>query len=128
MEDVMKNIRWGWVFLGGFLAEPAIFVVVIPLSLSVGQQSLLYSAPPASFAAALAFGLWIARRAQRQPILLGTLVGIAAMLIYIVISFGRPEPIEYVIAHGLKVAGGAAGGFLASRQRSARAVSAARAA
>jgi hypothetical protein len=26
----------GWVFLGGFLAELAIFVVVIPLSLVVG--------------------------------------------------------------------------------------------
>ena len=122
----MKSIRWGWVFLGGFLAELAIFVVVIPMSLLLGQQSLLYSAPPASFAAALAFGLWIARRAQRYPVLHGTLVGIAAMLIYIAISFGRPEPIAYVIAHVLKVMGGAAGGVLASKQPSASAASAAR--
>jgi putative membrane protein (TIGR04086 family) len=122
----MKNIRWGWVFLGGFLAELAIFVAVIPLSLLIGQQSLTYAAPPASFAAALVFGLWIARRAQRQPILHGTLVGIAAVLIYIAISLGRPEPIAYVIAHVLKVVGGAAGGFLASKQRTASAVSAAR--
>ena len=92
----------------------------------VGQQSLLYSAPPASFAATLAFGLWIARRAQRRPVLHGMLVGIVAMLIYMGISFGRPEPIAYVIAHILKVMGGAAGGFLASKQRTASALSAAR--
>ena len=120
----MKNIRWGWVFLGGFLAELAIFVVVIPLSLAVGQKSLLYSAPAASFAAALAFGLWIAVKAKRRRVLHGTLVGIAGMLIYIAISFGRPEPLAYVIAHVLKVLGGAAGGFLASKQRTASAVSA----
>ena len=112
--------------LGGFLAELTIFVIVIPLSLLVGQQSLVYSAPPASFAAALAFGLWVARKAQRRPVLHGTLVGIAAVLIYIGISLGRPEPIAYVIAHLLKVLGGCAGGFLAAKHYSTSAVSAVR--
>ena len=56
----MKGIRWGWILLGGFLAELAIFVIVIPLSLIVGQQILLYSAPPASFTATFVFGGWIA--------------------------------------------------------------------
>jgi hypothetical protein len=37
----MKGIRWGWVLLGGFFAELAVFVIVIPLSLLAGQQSLL---------------------------------------------------------------------------------------
>jgi hypothetical protein len=48
---------WGSVLLGGFLAELAMFVVVIPLSLLVRPQNLLYSAPPASFTALLEFGL-----------------------------------------------------------------------
>jgi hypothetical protein len=114
----MKNIRWGWILLGGFLAELAVFVVVIPLSLLAGQGSLLYSAPPASFAATFVFGVWVARKAPQRPVLHGALVGIAATLIYIGISLGRPEPIAYVIAHVLKVLRGAAGGFIAmSRER-----------
>jgi hypothetical protein len=119
----MKKICWGWILLGGFLAELAIFVIVIPLSLLVGQQSLLYSAPPTSFAAAFAFGLWVARKAQGRRVLHGTLVGVVAMLIYIGISLGRPEPIAYVIAHVLKVFGGGAGGFVASKHGTPNAVS-----
>lgn len=122
----MKNIRWGWILLGGFLAEFAIFVLVIPLSLLAGQDSLLYSAPPASFVATLVFGMWVARKAPQRPLLHATLVGLVAMLIYVGISFGRPEPIAYIVAHVLKVLGGVAGGILAMKRGAANAVSPAR--
>jgi putative membrane protein (TIGR04086 family) len=125
-EDYVKNIRWGWILLGGFLAELAIFIVVIPLSLVAGQDSLLYSAPPASLVAVFAFGMWVARKAPRRRVLHGTLVGIVSVLIYVGISFGRPEPLAYVLAHLLKVLGGAAGGFVASRRETANAISEAR--
>jgi len=118
-----NRISWGWILLGGFLAELAIFVVVIPVSLLIGQQSLLYTAPPASFAAAFAFGLWVARKARVRPVLHGTLVGVVAILIYVGMSVGRPEPIAYVIAHVLKVLGGGAGGFVALKHGVVRAVS-----
>jgi hypothetical protein len=119
----VKNIRWGWILLGGFLAELTIFVIVIPLSLLAGQHTLLYSAPPASFAAALVFGTGVARRAPQWRVLHGTLVGIVSMLIYVAISLGRPEPVAYVLAHLLKVLGGAAGGFIASKRETATPVS-----
>jgi putative membrane protein (TIGR04086 family) len=112
----MKNIRWGWILLGGFLAELAVFVAVIPLSLVAGQASLVYSAPPASFLATFAFGLWVARKAPQRAVLHGTLVGVVAMLLYIGISFGQPEPVAYIVAHVLKVLGGAAGGFVALKR------------
>jgi hypothetical protein len=67
----VKNIRWGWILLGGFLAELAIFVIVIPMSLLAGQESLLYTAPPASFVAALVFGIWVARKAPQRRVLHG---------------------------------------------------------
>jgi putative membrane protein (TIGR04086 family) len=118
----MKNIRWGWILLGGFLAELAVFVVVIPLSLLAGQASLVYSAPPASFIAALVFGMWVARKAPQRPVLHGSLVGVAAVLIYLATSFGQPEPVAYIIAHALKVLGGAAGGFVALKRRHPNAV------
>jgi hypothetical protein len=122
----MKNFRWGWILMGGFLAELAIFAIAIPLSLLLGQESLLYSAPCASFAAALAFGLRVARKAAQRHVLHGALVGVAAMLIYIGMSLGQPEPIAYVVAHGLKVLGGAAGGFIALKRATVKTVSVAR--
>lgn len=122
----MKNILWGWILLGGFLAELAIFVIVIPLSLLAGQQSLLYSAPPASFAATFVLAIWVARKASERRVLHGALVGVAATLIYIGISFGRPEPIAYVIAHVLKVLGGIAGGSVAMKRAPANTASEAR--
>jgi putative membrane protein (TIGR04086 family) len=119
----MKNIRWGWILLGGFLAELAIFITAIPLSLLIGQQSLLYSAPAASFIAAFVFGIWVGRKAPQRRVLHGTLVGVAAMLIYVALTLGQPEPLAYVIAHGLKVLGGCAGGFVALKREGANAVS-----
>ena len=123
----MKNIRWGWVLLGGFLAELAIFIVVIPLSLLAGQQSLLYSAPPASFVASFVFGTWVASKVQQRCVLHGALVGVVATLIYVGIGLGKPEPIRLcVVAHVLKVLGGAAGGLVALKRPSATAASRAR--
>jgi putative membrane protein (TIGR04086 family) len=119
----MKNIRWGWILLGGFFAELAVFVIVIPLSLLAGQQSFLYSAPPASFVASFVFGIWVARKAPQRRVLHGTLVGVVATLIYVGIGRGEPEPIAYIIAHVLKVLGGAVGGFVALKRGSATAVS-----
>lgn len=119
----MKTIRWGWIILGAFLAELAIFAVAIPLALLIGQASLLYIAPPASLVAAFGFGLWVAKKALWRHVLHGALVGVVAMLIYVGMSLGRPEPIAYVIAHVLKVVGGAAGGFVALKRATAKAVS-----
>jgi putative membrane protein (TIGR04086 family) len=115
----MKNVRWGWILLGGFHAELAVFAIVIPLSLLAGQHSLLYSAPPASFVATFVFGMWVARKAPQRQLLHGALVGIAAALIYIGINIGQPEPIAYIIAHVLKVLGGAAGGFVTFKSATA---------
>jgi hypothetical protein len=33
---------------------------------------------------------------------------------------GQPQPVLYKIAHGLKIVGGAAGGFVASRKKISR--------
>lgn len=112
----MKNMRWGWILLGGFLAELLVFVIVIPLSLVAGQASLLYSAPPASFVGTLVFGWWVARKASGRLVLHGTLVGLVATLIYIAITRAQPEPVAYIVAHFLKLLGGVAGGFVAQRR------------
>ncbi len=117
----MGNIRWGWIALGGLLAEAAVFAIVIPLSLSV-----VYTAPPVSFVATFVFGFWVARKARRLQVFHGALVGVVAMVIFLAITLFQPQPFAYIVAHVLKVLGGAAGGFLALKSSSANVVSDAR--
>jgi putative membrane protein (TIGR04086 family) len=112
----MINLRWGWILLGGFVSELAIFAIAIPMSLLVGQQSLLYSAPLASFAAPFAFGFFVAQKSPNRRVLHGMLVGLTAVLIYVGMSLARPEPIAYVLAHFLKLCGGALGGYIALKR------------
>jgi len=118
----MKNIRWGLVLIGAFLAELALVVIAIFATLLTGQESLVYIVPPASFVAVFAAGIWVARKVS-HPVLHGVLVGIGSILIYVGITLGGPEPIAYIVAHALKVAGGALGGFVALRRGAANAVS-----
>ena len=48
----------------------------------------------------------------------GTLVGVVAALIYLALTRAQPEPAAYILAHALKLVGGACGGWAAERRRS----------
>src|SRR5215467_5619157 len=80
------------------------------------RGSLNYSVPPAAFIASIVVGVWVARKAPGRPVLHGTLAGVVATLIYLGLSFGQPESAAYIAAHGLKILGGAAGGFVMSKR------------
>jgi hypothetical protein len=47
------------------------------------------------------------------------LVGVVAALLYVGLALGRPEPLAYLVAHVLKILGGAASGRVAERRRRA---------
>jgi len=111
------GIRWLRVLLGGFLAEVAVIALVLPLALLVGKNTLPYSAPAASLLACFVFAIWVGRRLTSQFVLHGILVGVVATLIYVALTRGGPEPLAYLIAHALKLLGGAAGGFVAARRQ-----------
>lgn len=108
----MKDIRWGWVLLGGLLSELLIFAVVIPITIFAGQESVLYTVAPASLIGTFVCGWWVAKKAAHRRRLHGVLVGAAAMVIYVAMSLGRPEPTAFVVAHALKLVGGVAGGYV----------------
>lgn len=115
----MNSIRWGWVLLGGLVAEVLIFAVAISIAIFVGEGSVLYTAPTASLIATFVCGWWVAKKATDHRMLHGILVSAAAIVIYVAMSLGRPEPLAYVISHALKVVGGAVGGYLSlGRMRS----------
>jgi len=110
------GIHWLRVLLGGLLAEVAVIALVIPASLLLGKQVLPFAALLGSLVACFLFAMWVGRRIDSQFMLHGILVGIIATLLYVALTLGRPEPLAYLAAHGLKVIGGAAGGFVAGRQ------------
>ena len=123
------TIRWLRDLLAGFLAEVALIFVAIPLSFLPNFQTVLNVAiPPASFVVLVAFGYWAARGAPRSQVLNGFLAGLAGVLLYLCLAvggaaashrdpFGTFTP-AYLLAHALKLAGGAVGGWLAGRRAS----------
>ncbi|HWY08562.1 MAG TPA: TIGR04086 family membrane protein [Candidatus Acidoferrales bacterium] len=113
------RIHWLRILLGGFLAEVSVIAVVIPVSLLFGKQAVPYAALLASLLSCFLFALWVGRRIDSRFVLHGILVGLVATLLYVGLTLGRPEPLAYLVAHGLKILGGAAGGFVASRRRTA---------
>ena len=114
-----QKIHWVRILIGGFLAEAAVFVVVIPVLMAAGQHPLLYVAPIASLVMCFLFAIWVGRRIESQFVLHGILVGVVATLIYVALTRAKPEPAAYLLAHVLKILGGAAGGLLVSRQKAA---------
>lgn len=114
--NASTRIHWGRVLLGGLLAEVAIFVVVLPVLLLFGQQALLYAVPPTSLVMTFLTALWVGQKIESRRVLSGVLVGVVAILLYVGLTLGRPEPFLYLVAHGLKILGGGAGGFIAERR------------
>ena len=103
--------------LGGLLAEVALILAIVPLGLRVGGNFMNYTAPPGSFITCFLAALWVCQRIESQFILQGTLVGVIAALIYVILSRGQPEPFVYIVAHALKLLGGACGGLVAKLRR-----------
>jgi len=111
------RLRWGRVLIGGFLAELMVFVIVFPVLYVFGQRAFLTSILIASAGMPFIFAVWVGKRIESQFLLHGALVGVVAFLIYTAIAWGQTQPLLYKIAHGLKIVGGMAGGFVASRRR-----------
>jgi len=112
------TFHWGRILLGGLLAEVALILAIVPLGLRLGGNFLEYAAPPGSFIMCFLGALWVCRRIESRFILHGTLVGVIAALIYVGLTRAQPEPFAYLVAHALKLAGGACGGFIAQWRRS----------
>jgi hypothetical protein len=114
---VEAKMHWVRILIGGFLAEAALIVLVIPVATKWGQHPLLYLAPAGSLVLCLLFGFWVGRGVKSRFVLHGLLVGVVATAIYLALTRLEPEPWAYVVAHGLKLVGGASGGWLAGRNR-----------
>jgi Na+-transporting NADH:ubiquinone oxidoreductase subunit NqrB len=115
--NASARIHWIRILLGGFLAEVSVFVVVIPAYKIFGARGLTWSALLGSLVMCFLFALWVGRGVDTRFVLHGALVGVVASLLYVGLTLAKPEPLAYIVAHVLKILGGAAGGVIASRQR-----------
>jgi putative membrane protein (TIGR04086 family) len=113
------RIHWARILVGGLLAEVALILAIVPLGLRLGDKFLHYAAPPGSFVMCFLGALWVCRRIESHFILQGSLVGVVGALIYVALTRAQPEPLAYIVAHALKLVGGAFGGFVAQRCGSA---------
>jgi hypothetical protein len=111
-------VRWGRIVAGGFLAEVVLIVFAIPVLAFGGQTILNWTAVIDRAATSFAAALWVTRGSSHGFALHGALTGLTAAVIYIalIVASGQTQPLIYWIAHGLKIAGGAAGGMLAARR------------
>jgi hypothetical protein len=111
-----EKIHWVRILIGGFLAEALLILIVIPINMKFGQTPVLYLAPVGSLVTCFLFAWWVGRGISSRYVLHGLLVGVVAMLIYLALTRLQPEPFAYVIAHALKLLGGAGGGWMAGRR------------
>ena len=108
-------MHWGRVLVGGVLAELLVFAVVFPVLHFFGQQAFLVAIPIASALLPFLLAVWVGHRVRSHVVLHGTLVGVVAALMYLVLNWGQPQPVLYQISHALKVVGGLTGGVVISR-------------
>ena len=113
-----SKLHWGRIIAAGLLAEIALILAIVPLGLRLGDAFLRYTAPPGSFVTCFFAALWLSRKITARFVLHGVLAGVVAMLFYLTLTRFKPEPLAYVIAHLLKLAGGATGGYVAERRKS----------
>jgi hypothetical protein len=127
-------MRWGRIVIGGLLTEAIIiagFLALLFATRLAGAPTIALPETPldfanaivSSFAVTLAAAIWVCRRVESSHVLHGVLVGVVAIAIFVLLTQARPEPLLYVLAHGLKIAGGATGGYIVKRQRLARVAS-----
>jgi hypothetical protein len=120
-------MRWGRAILGGLLAEAMLIVVVAPGGAMGNETVVTWSAVIGAPIVTFLASLWVCRPLQSKFVLHGTIAGLTAMLIYLIpiLAGGIEQPLVYWVGHGLKVAGGAAGGMFAARRIASRVAGAA---
>ena len=119
----MASLRWGRIVLGGILAECLLIVAVIPMRAGGSSEAAITGVAVAGSFLAFVPVAWRLGRPLSRPILHGVLMGAVAAAFYTLLSLiarvfvpdAPPTPFIYYVAHALKLAGGAAGGWLAQR-------------
>ena len=109
------GIRWLRVVAGAVAAHAMVIGFAALCSvLPNGTGILLYAVVPVCLIATFVSGFWAARPARELFVVHGLLAGTLTALASAILSWRTTLPMVYVVANCLKMAGGAAGGWLAA--------------
>jgi len=130
--SAMHRIRWRRVIAAAFLAEAAILAVFFLLLFGAMLAGVPEIAAPmstldnidalvSSFLMFFLLTRWAGKRIESDFVLHGALIGLTGAVLFTVMwistTDGLAQPLPYVAAHFLKVAGGIAGGLVTRKQR-----------
>ena len=128
----MRGIRWKWIVAAGCLAEATVFAVFFLLLFAATAAGVPGIARPmgtldyidamvSSFAMVFLLTLWVGKRIESAFVLHGVLIGMFGILLFgimwLATTKSLAQPPLYVMAHGLKVLGGIAGGLVAEKRQ-----------
>ena len=130
--SVLRRIRWLWVLAAAFLAEAivlVIFFLLLGIAILAGVPEIAapmstldnIDAMVSSFVMMYLMTLWLRKRIESDFVLHGALVGVTAFLLFTVMWVSTTgtwaQPLPYIAAHCLKVAGGVAGGLVLKQRK-----------
>jgi hypothetical protein len=130
-DTAAPKLRWLRALVAAIVAEVALICVAIPVYSSMPQADatalLSLIVPPASFVVFVAAGYWSAKPVPAAGLMQGALTGLIAVVAYIALGFVASLFVAgtsvtdgftpaYLLAHALKIAGGAVGGWWVSRK------------
>lgn len=118
-----NRLQWGRIIVGALLVEIALIIVFIPLLAVWDIQTLMPFIVAGVFVFGFAITWWLARKVRARHVLHGTLIGVIATVLYLLLCMTQPQgissvvamygPVVFVLANLLRVLGCAAGGFVA---------------
>ena len=130
--NAMRRIHWKRLVVAGFFAEATVFAIFFLLLLAATVAGVPEIARPmstldyidamvSSFVTVFLFTLWVGKRIDSAFVMHGVLIGVLGILLFGIIwvatTGSLTQPPLYVVAHGLKVLGGIAGGLVARRRK-----------
>lgn len=113
------KILWGRILIAAFVLE-VLYGLLLYAVLGGPEVAFMALGIGVVFVFMLLGGLWVARKAVWKPVLQGALVGIAAVIIYSVLTTPAMIAGELAVTgplllnHLAKIAGGTVGGLLAA--------------
>ena len=117
--NTSTRIHWIRVLIGGFLAEASVFALVIPVFMISGQHALLLRRT-IGVSGNVFLIRFLGRATAEITLRLARDAGRSCCYASVRGSdSGSSEPFAYLLAHGLKILGGAGGGLVAARRRAA---------
>ena len=125
-EDCQMKMHWVRILIAGLAAEILLLLIFISFVQRYGRGTVSeIIVIGGSFAFTLLGALWVARKIELRFILHGILVGVVAVIVYVLMSLPDALSGEYpgnywvaaVQGHTPKLLGGLVGGYIAGRRR-----------